>query len=193
MEGWIWALTRGCEGTDGTSDFVQNVYYGIHVSKTLDVTTDDVSRDDTTNEFDHAVSESRYNVHWEQTGRCNGQHHRSSGTHNMGFLPVGIPVAIVCYVVCCLVLEFTAGGSIDNEEDRRDEAEHEDGCRAVQTFSTSAGMMLTRTGSQDGASGKSFNEGSDDDGAYTLGCSVHAGENACVWAVMSARGLRNII
>jgi hypothetical protein len=58
---------RRGESTSSTGDFVEDVDKGIHATEALDITTDDVTRNDTTDQLNHTVSDARDDVHREET------------------------------------------------------------------------------------------------------------------------------
>lgn len=94
------------EGSCGTGDLVHDVHDGIHLSKLRDIATDNVSRDDPSDQLDHTVGNTRDDIDREET--------------------VGVPCTVLG-LASVGHLGLTACGSIADEQDGRDHTEHDNG------------------------------------------------------------------
>lgn len=96
----------------------------VHTSQLLDVSANDISRNDTTDELDHTVRDTRDDV-TSQTMSKRDDHIAHANSH--GEQPIRIPVSILCFVVGSVELELTTGRSVDDEHDGGNQTKCENG------------------------------------------------------------------
>lgn len=101
------------EGTSGTGNLVHDVDESVHLSQTVDITTNNVTRNHTADQLDSAVRDSRDDVDREET--------------------IWAPATVLGLVVSGLVLEHTARGSVGNERNSSDDTKSKNGSSEYRT------------------------------------------------------------
>ena len=103
----------GTEGGPSAGNLVENVDHGIHAPELLNVSTNDISRNDTANELDHTICD--------------------TGHTEDGYYPVGFVSSVVGEILGVLGqasgLKVSTAAGVNNEKDGGEDAKNEDGSR----------------------------------------------------------------